>query len=325
MSQRDYYEVLGVAKAASAEEIRKAYRTLARQYHPDVNKAPDAQKKFTEVQEAYDVLSDESKRRLYDQFGSAGVRGGSPPPREPRGGARSYVDVNGINMDDEELKEVFESIFGGGAGMGPGGFGGSARGRGSRPGRASQQTPEQSVRHDLLVSFEAAARGSMENVRLTVADGGTKTIEVKVPPGVEEGTQLRVRATRSTPEVLITVRIGGHPLFRRGEFAETGKGLDLYMDLPLSIAEATLGATLSVPTLWGAVEMSVPAGTGSGRKLRLRGKGLRDEKGREGDLYLVAKVMPPQRALSQPEQAMLRQMCEREPSPRLGAGWPRGE
>ena len=105
MSQRDYYEVLGVPKGASADDIRKAYRGLVRKLHPDVNKAPDAQKKFTEVQEAYDVLSDDAKRKLYDQFGQAGVKG-APPPQGARPGGRSYVDVNGINMDDEELRDL---------------------------------------------------------------------------------------------------------------------------------------------------------------------------------------------------------------------------
>lgn len=311
MPQRDFYEVLGITKGASVDEIRKAYRGLARKLHPDVNKASDAQKKFTEVQEAYDVLSDEPKRKMYDQFGSAGVK--SAPP--PGNGRRPNVDVNGMNIDDEELKEVFESIFGGG---GMGGYG-AARPGGARPGRASQPT-EESSRHELLVSFEAAARGSMQSMRLTTSDGSVKTIEVKIPPGVEEGTQLRVRATRATPEVLITVKVGAHPLFRRGEFVETGKGLDLYLDTPLSIAEATLGTGLNVPTLWGAVELTVPPGTSSGRKLRLRGKGLRDEQGREGDLYLIAKVMVPRAPLSDIEAAVLREISGRDGSPR--GSWP---
>lgn len=322
MPQRDYYEVLGVPKSATSEEIRKAYRGLVRKLHPDVNKAADAQKRFTEVQEAYDVLSDEQKRKLYDQFGAAGVKGGPPPGAGGRAGGRPHVDVNGLNIDDEELKEVFESIFGGG-GMGGGGFGGRAP-RGGRAGRAAQQTPEETVRHELLIGFEAAARGTLEAVRLGTPDGVGKRIEVKVPAGVEEGAQLRVRATRSTPEVIITVRIGSHPLFRRGEFADTGKGLDLYLDMPLSIAEATLGAKLSVPTLWGVMELTVPPSTGSGRKLRLRGKGLRDDAGREGDLYVIAKVVAPQRPPSEMEASVLREICEREPSPRRGAGWPQG-
>lgn len=316
MSQRDYYEVLGVPKSATIEEIRKAYRGLVRKLHPDVNKAPDAQKKFTEVQEAYDALSDEGKRKLYDQFGAAGVGGGAPGG--PRAG-RPQVDVNGMNIDDEELKEVFESIFGGG-GMG-GGFGGQ-RPRSGRAGRAAQHTSDEVSRHDMLVSFEAAARGSMENVRLAAPDGGTKTIEVKIPAGVEDGAQLRVRASRTTPEVIITVRVGSHPLFRRGEFSETGKGLDLYLDLPLTIAEATLGTKLSVPTLWGVVELTVPPASNSGRKLRLRGKGLRDEAGREGDLYVIAKLVVPQRALSEMEGTFLREIAERDASPRHGPGWP---
>lgn len=311
MPQRDFYEVLGITKGASVDEIRKAYRGLARKLHPDVNKASDAQKKFTEVQEAYDVLSDEPKRKMYDQFGSAGVKSGPPPGN----GRRPNVDVNGMNIDDEELKEVFESIFGGG---GMGGYG-AARPGGARPGRASQPT-EESSRHELLVSFEAAARGSMQSMRLTTSDGSVKTIEVKIPPGVEEGTQLRVRATRATPEVLITVKVGAHPLFRRGEFVETGKGLDLYLDTPLSIAEATLGTGLNVPTLWGAVELTVPPCTSSGRKLRLRGKGLRDEQGREGDLYLIAKVMVPRAPLSDIEAAVLREISGRDGSPR--GSWP---
>lgn len=317
MSSRDYYEVLGVSKSASADEIRKAYRKLAREFHPDVNKASDAQKKFTEVQHAYDVLSDEQKRKIYDQYGAAAVEGGVPPPR---GGARtgrgpwSHTGVHTTtDFDAEELSEMFESIFGRSSPF-------SAKT--TRGKRRTHVEDEEEVRHELAVSFETAARGGTETLRLE-HHGRTRTVEVKIPAGIEDGAQLRVRGggAKHAPDVILTIRTGAHPLWRRGEHEETGKGLDLYIDLPLTVAEATLGGDVTVPTLHGAVELSVPPASASGRKLRLRGRGIRDEQGRQGDLYALVRIVPPAGPFTEAEREALRTMDARTPPLRGGREW----
>src|SRR5215831_4746112 len=278
---RDYYEVLGVAKTASADEIRAAYRKLARKYHPDVNKAPEAQKKFTEMQHAYDVLSDEQKRKTYDQFGPAAFETGgaaSAAGRAAGGAGRGphYTWTNvggaggqgygfeGMDIDADDVGSVFEAIFGGRGGETAFGGRGGKAGRG-RAKAADEDSEPEAVRADISVAFLTAARGGVEKVR--IGDGGkTRTVEVTIPAGTEEGTQMRVRGVGAGQrDVILRVHVGSHPLLRRGEFTEVGKGLDLYLDLPLNVAEATVGATVPVPTLTGPVELQVPPGTPSGK------------------------------------------------------------
>lgn len=321
MATRDYYEVLGVAKGASADDIRKAYRALARKLHPDVNKAPDAAAKFNEVQQAYDVLSDESKRKLYDQFGTAAFETGGPPP--PRGGGRGRAHYSSSGVGNpgggfrvegpfgDDLEDVFESIFGGS-------FERGARG-GRRPGPGRGAEEAQPSRSELSVTFETAVRGGKENLRVE-AGGKTRTIEVTIPAGVEDGQQLRVRGAGETGDLLLTIRVGGHPLWRRGEGAQTGKGLDLYLDLPLTVAEALLGATVPVPTLEGEVDLTVPPGTGSGKLLRLRGRGIKDAGGRVGDLYARVQIVAPPGPLSDAEAAAIQSLGARTAVRRDG-GW----
>lgn len=303
MAAKDYYAVLGVPKTASADDIRKAYRSLARTFHPDVNKAADAATKFNDVQQAYDVLSDDQKRRIYDQHGS--YDGSNPYANgSARPGAGGMPDI-----DSEDLSEIFNSIFGGAAPFGEPPHAGH-RGRGGRAG------PRQGASEaELAISFETAVRGGVEPVRLS-SNGKGRAVEVKIPAGIEEGAALRVRGERGQGDVLLRVRIGRHPTWRRGEFEETGKGLDLYLDLPLTFAEAALGATVPVPTLTGTVELTIPPGSASGRKLRLRGKGISGAEGRQGDLYVVVKIVPPSGPFSDAEQAALRAMDARSPNPR---------
>lgn len=309
MSEKDLYSILGVARSASADQIRKAYRALARKLHPDVNKAPNAAAEFATVQEAYDVLSDEKKRRYYDQFGvapgSAASDAGSGPHAGPRGwGPGGFggqnVRVDGMDLDPEEIGSMFESFFGRG-GSDPFARGPFAGGRASPRSSAAQRarTPEP-IEHELLISFMTSAMGGKEDVRL-VTDEKPRTIEVHVPAGVRDGQQLRVRKGAGDRDVVITVKVGEHPRFRRGD------GNDLLVDLPLNIAEATLGSTVPVPTLEGEVELTIPPGTASGAKLRLRGKGIQPASGTSGDLYAVIKILTPKPAtLSAAEVATLR-------------------
>jgi curved DNA-binding protein len=343
MAAKDYYEVLGVSRTATEDEIRKAYRKLARQYHPDVNKAADAQKRFTEVQEAYDVLSDARKRQMYDQTGRAeGPRTG-PGGRGPH---YSWTNVGGgrggeAEVDLEDLGSMFEAFFGGkGGGGGFGDFGpfgsggggraaaGGRRGR-ARPGAGGREGPVPAAEHELTVSFMTAAKGGEERLRL-VQDGKTRTIDVSIPKGLNDGSRLRVRGAGgvgdAAADLILTVRIGQHPLLRRSEFPnQPAVGLDLYIDLPLTIAEATLGATVTIPTLEGTVELSVPAGSASGRKLRLRGRGVEDAHGKKGDLYAIVKIVPPDGSrLSDEDAAALERIAAKGPNPpppRSATGW----
>jgi len=347
-SQQDYYELLGVSKGASDEEIKAAYRKLARKYHPDVNKAPEAQKKFTEVQHAYEVLSDESKRKLYDQFGAAAFETGASAAQAGRAQARPGTgahytwgnvggragpggfNVSGMDVDAEDIGSIFEAMFGGTGGADPGAFTGKA-GRtraGGRPRRPQPEAPQRQADavSEVRVPFMVAARGGVESLRVAEGDR-IRTLEVTIPPGIEDGAQLRVRGggggPRGSPrDLILTVRIDAHAIFRRGEHHETGKGLDVYLDLALTIAEATLGAVVAVPTLDGAsLEVQVPPGTPSGRKLRLRAKGVQDAQGRQGDLFAVTRIVPPPgKELSEDERENLRRMTERFPSVRMGPG-----
>lgn len=310
MSEKDLYSILGVARSASADEIKKAYRALARKLHPDVNKAPNAATEFSKVQEAYDVLSDEKKKRYYDQFGvapgSAASEAGAGPHAGQHAGWGSggfgghNVRVDGMDLDPEEIGSMFESFFG------RGGSDPFARGpfAGSRPGArasaAQRARTLEPVEHEVLISFMTSATGGKEDVRL-VTDDKPRTIEVNIPAGVRDGQQLRVRKGAGDRDVVITVKVGEHPRFRRGD------GNDVLVDLPLNIAEATLGATVPVPTLDGEVELTIPPGTASGAKLRLRGKGITPGSGAAGDLYAVIKIVTPKPAtLSAAEVATLR-------------------
>jgi curved DNA-binding protein len=318
MPKRDYYEVLGIAKAATQDEIKRAYRKLAREHHPDVNKAPDSARRFSEIQEAYDFLSDEQKRRKYDQFGHDGERSGG----SARGNAHyewSPGERGGAPFEGEDLGEVFDAIFG-------------ARGGRSRRGPfpEADEEPSAVLRHAVTIPFATAWKGGVTPVRIedgASVKGKSRTIEVQIPPGIADGTQLRVRGSgvskRGAPDLLVQIRVLPHPLFRRGEFEETGKGLDLFLDLPITIAEATLGASVSMPTLDQSLDLIIPPGTASGRKLRLKGHGLGDQSGNRGDLYAIVKIVPPNGTdFGAADREVLNRLAQRTPAIRAGPSWP---
>ncbi|TVQ61101.1 MAG: J domain-containing protein [Phycisphaerales bacterium] len=321
MPRRDFYEILGLGRTASDTELRSAYRKLARQLHPDVNKSPDAQAKFTEVQEAYDVLSDPEKRRLYDRAGHAGVASGAG--RGPGGGGSgSSVHFETSDLGDMgDLGSMFDAFFGGGRrGSSPfGSTGGASASHGARGGRArARSAARPKLRRELHVSFMTAILGGRESVRVENA-GGERTVEVRVPAGVEDGKTLRVRlGDPAEGELLLTVRIGKHPLFRRID----DRPRDLELTLPLTIAEAVFGGIVTVPTPTGPVQLNVPPGTGSGRKLRLRGRGVGAAQGEAGDLYAVVRLEPPKpEDLTDPERDTLRAISDRMKHPRSGPDW----
>jgi len=318
----DYYKALGVEKGASQDEIKAAYRTLARKLHPDVNKDPDAQKRFTKVQEAYDVLGDEEKRRVYDQVGHAGFAGGFPRSGAgqgagPRAGTYTWTNVGGPGsepgFDPEDVGSIFEEIFG------AGGFGPRGRTRAHSARQRSRAARGADVETDFTVPFDVALKGGTQTVRIK-RGGATQTIEVTIPKGAADGQRLRIRGAGQPSagaggpgDLLITLRIGPHPLYRRD-------GLDISIDLPLTIVEATLGATVTVPTPSGGVDLTVPPGTSSGARLRIKGRGVEAADGRKGDFYAVVKIVPPQN-LSDDDKQALRDLGERLPSPRNKPEW----
>ncbi|MFN7683334.1 MAG: DnaJ C-terminal domain-containing protein [Planctomyces sp.] len=280
MSKRDYYDVLEVPRGASQEELRKAYKKLARKHHPDSNNQdPESAKKFAEITEAWDVLSDQQKRQQYDQFGHAAAggsqscRGGNPFQGFGAGGG-------GMQFDMEDL---LGGMFGGGGG----GFGGQRRG-GGRARRGDD------VRAEITIPFGVAAEGGEHT--LTLQNGsGSERISVKVPAGIDQGQTIRL-AGQGNPgpgggtsgDLLVTVSIAPHPWFKR-------EGFNLILEAPITPAEAVLGTRIEVPTLSeGTGVLTVPPGTSSGARLRLRGKGIRNPKsGERGDQLVALKIVVP--------------------------------
>lgn len=332
MAKRDYYDVLGVSRSATADEIRKAHRKLALKFHPDRNKEADAAKKFAEIQEAYDVLSDEAKRKNYDQFGhdAPNFAGAGRAPRGGTGGGggvhTGWAGAEGTEFDAEDLSSMFETFFGGRSGFGDSMRGGPGSGSGAR-GRAKPQR-RADLEHTVEIPFMLAATGGTHHIRVS-RDGQVKTIEVTIPAGINDGSQLRIRgagqpATRGheATDLILTVKVQQHEVFWRGEGANAGKGLDVHLNLPLALGEAALGATVSVPTLSGNVELTIPAGTASGKKLRLKGKGIKTSSGEVGDLYAIIQIIPPAAAsLSEAQRQILEELAKSQPTPRSGPGW----
>jgi len=312
--KRDYYEVLGVAKAASADEIKKSYRRLARKYHPDVNKSDaGAEAKFKEVQEAYDILSDEKKRQAYDQFGHAGVSSAAAAEAAAAaaaagrgtGGFRYATQTPGgatVDFGEVDLNDLFESMMGG---MHRGGKGGGRRGDAPRRDRqgawgwpgggggAEEVGPTGAdIHYPVSISFEQAMRGTTVDVRLNSPDRSIdETISVKVPPGVHDGAKVRVRGKGQLGQggrgdLIIVTQVQPHAYFKR-------EGNDILLDLPVSASEAASGATVSVPTLDGRVELRVPAGIGSGKRLRIKERGVPQKDGKRGDQYCRILIQMP--------------------------------
>ena len=318
MAERDFYDVLGVGRGATDDEIKRAYRTLARKLHPDVSDAPDAAEKFAEAQQAYAVLSDKEKRASYDRFGRAG----------PGGAGWSAQSTQGADVDLGDLSDLFGTFFGnrGGGGRAGGGhpFGGGAR-TASRA-RATRRGSDASA--VLRIPWMRVVEGGTETVRMRRGSGEERRIEVRVPKGVDDGAKLRVRGEGdpgagggSAGDLILTVRVDAHPVLKRKD----GKGLDLELDMPLSFAEAALGAGVRVPTATGSATLRVPAGTASGKRLRLRGAGLPDEKGGTGDLYAMVQIVPPA-AVGDADAEVLGRLGAGDagdgPGLRGGAGWP---
>ena len=310
MADRDYYDVLGVPRDATAEAIKKAYRGLARKHHPDVNPGDKkAEALFKEVQGAYDVLSDAEKRSLYDRYGQAGVSGMAAAG--PHAGAADWARArSGQNFQDFDLGDflgnntepsggIFEELIGRMRGGRP-----TARPAGPRPGR--------NLEAQVAIPFLVAARGGETTLDLD-RDGKHEPLVVKIPAGTESGAKLRLRGKGEPGEkganpgdLTIQVNVEPHPYFTRD-------GRNLAVEVPIGLAEAVLGAKIDVPTLNGVRSLTVPAGASSGQKLRLRGQGLAAVGDKpEGDLFVTLKIVVPKN-VDDTSRKLVEDFAERNP------------
>ncbi|MBO5530691.1 MAG: molecular chaperone DnaJ [Bacilli bacterium] len=346
MAKRDYYDVLGVDKSASEAEIKSAFRKLAKKYHPDINKEADAADKFKEVQEAYDVLGDESKRKTYDQFGHAAFDGGAAGGNSYGNyGGFSGFDTSGFGFDDIDLGDILNAAFGGG-------FGGRRK-------QSNKPQKGEDVLYRMKISFKDAVFGSKKEITLDLTDecetcngkGGfnektcskchgsgkitreqsslfgsfmaqttcdecsgrgktferkctdckgtgyvtsRKTITVTVPKGVDTGTQIRIKGKGEAGinggpngDIFVEFIVEKDAVFER-------EGYDIYLTLPINIADAVLGTEKDVPILDGTIKLTIPAGSQNGDKLRVKGKGVPYlNSSKVGDLYIILNVVIP--------------------------------
>jgi DnaJ-class molecular chaperone len=312
---KDHYKVLGVEKTASAEEIQKAYRDLARKYHPDLN--PDdksAKKKFQEVQAAFDVLGDPAKRQRYDKFG---------PGFESMEGA-AHAGGGGPVPPDFDFAELFGSRFGGG---GFGGFGGgfgdffkqAGGGARSRRGRA-QRFRGADAEHSVEIPFAVAIDGGRVQIDVPRPTGKIDSITVKIPSGIEDGKKIRLRgqghaADDGEPgDLFLTVHVAAHPYFTR-------RGSHLHVRVPITLLEAAAGAKIDVPSPHGTVVVRVPPASSSGTRLRVKGQGVRLRGKDPGDLFVELQIELPHQ-LDAASLEAIRQIDHKHPvSPRKGLRW----
>ncbi len=312
MQYKDYYKILGVNRNASKDEIKRAYRKLARKYHPDVSKEADAEARFKEINEAHEVLKDAEKRAAYDALGSHWKAGQEyrPPPGGGAYGQEFHFDAG----DAAQFSDFFSSIFGG---MGGG------RGHASGAGFRMRGRDEHAK---ILIGLEDAFHGATRKLQLEVpevdAQGRvtrhTKTLNVRIPAGITQGQQIRL-AGQGQPgagggangDLYLEVEIQPHPFYELD-------GKDIYLHLPVAPWEAALGATVSTPTLGGPVQLKIPPGSQSGRKLRLKGRGLPGRPA--GDQYVILEIVIPP-AKDDKARRFYRRMAEEMPfDPRAQLG-----
>ncbi len=313
MAQKDPYEILGVSRNATQDEIKRKYRQLAKQLHPDRNPGnKQAEERFKELQAAYEVLGDPERRAQYDRFGAGGPRPDFHTWASA-GGAADASPFEGIDIEFGDLGSIFEQFF---RRSGPG-----SRRRTTRVNRRPQpQARGADLEITLDLTFEEAARGCKREVVLRGgAGGGSQRIEVRIPAGVQDDQRIRVRGKGhggpgGPGDLMIRCRVRPHPYFRR-------EGDDVFLDLPLTITEAALGTKVEIPTLDGPTVVTVPPGTSSAKRLRLRGKGIRRPGGKTGDMYVVVRIVAPQH-LTPKARALLRDLAaEIRDNPRRDLGW----
>jgi curved DNA-binding protein len=299
MKYKDYYEILGVERSASQEDVKKAYRRLARKYHPDVSKESDAEERFKELGEAYETLKDPEKRAAYDQLGryQSGQEFRPPPDWETRFGQSGF--------DDLDLGDLFAHF-----GARPG------RGFSSGASRADFAMPGEDYEVTATLGLEEVAQGTELSLQLSMPEVGSdgvrrrvpKTIRARVPKGVTDGERLRIPGKGGAGwnggpagDLYLNIALKPHPLFR-------ASGHDLYLELPLAPWEAVLGARVEAPTLSGRISVSVKPGSRAGQKLRIAGRGLPRPHGENGDLYCVLSIVTPV-SIDEREQALYRELA----------------
>ncbi len=311
----DYYKILGVARNASAADIQKAYRGLARKYHPDVNPDDQAAKaKFQTIQTAYEVLNDPQKRELYDRYGSS---------FEQVGGDRARSGAGPGGFDEFDFSQLFGGRYGGQPGGYEGSFadlfrqfggaGGAAAGR-QRPSRGAD------LQHELTVPFRTAISGGQAQLSVRRPTGKTETISVKIPAGIEDGKTIRLRGQGEAArdgqrpgDLLIKIRVAPHPCYRR-------RGHDLEVVVPVTLAEAVLGAKIDVPTPQGVISLTVPPNSSSGKRLRVKHHGVQADPA-AGDLYVEIQIVLPEK-IDASSADLIRQFDERHPlAPRRELKW----
>lgn len=332
----DYYKIMGVSRSASAEEIQKSYRKLAAKYHPDMNPDDDqAKKRFQELQKAYEVLGDPEKRKMYDQFGPGfeqmgGFRGG---PTGAGGGGNPFE-----GMDFEQvfrgggggqpfsfggdLNDILKQFMGGGAGAAGAGGAGGGNGGGRR--RRSPAAKGSDLEATAEIPFATSILGGSVDLHLN-RDGKMETVSVKIPPGVDSGKKIRLRgqgmpgangagANGASGDLLVTLQVLPHPHFKR-------HGDNLELKLPVTLAEAALGAKVDVPTPAGVVSLKIPGGCSSGKRLRVKGQGVKKSDGTSGDLFVELHIKLPDHMDAASEE-LIRKLDSLHPlAPRAGLAW----
>jgi curved DNA-binding protein len=313
----DFYKTLGLGRDASQADIQKAYRELARKYHPDLNPDKDAKVKFQEVQRAFDVLNDTGKRELYDRYGSsfenvqaAQARGGQP-----------WGQPGTAAGDDFDFSQFFGERYGGSP---EGGFGDIfSQFRRASAGRGAKQAARRGgdIRSEIEIPFGTSILGGEVHVSVDRGGGHVETISVKIPAGIEDGKEMRLRGQGQQVEpggqagdILLKVKVARHPWFERRQN-------NLHVKVPVTLGEAAGGGKIDVPTPYGTVAVTVPPGSSTGTKLRIRGQGVKPKKGAPGDLFVELQVMLP-KDLSETEREVLRQIDREHPSdPRRELQW----
>ena len=309
MQFKDYYDTLGVKRGASADEVKRAYRKLARKYHPDVSKERNAESKFKDVQEAYEVLKDPEKRATYDRLGRDYRPGQQfrPPPdwdqHFGQSGSQRFTDLNGFS-------DFFSSLFGGAGGPGAGGPNGFGPGGSASSGAGFGRRQAEADAGVVEVTVEEAFSGTKR--RVAINEGGrSRQVDVQIPAGIGDGQALRIGGGPGHPALIFRIKVLAHPLYLLS-------GKDVQIELPLAPWETALGAKVAVPTLGGIVELTIPPGAQSGQKLRLRGRGMPASP--SGDQIVIIKLVTPVADSAAAREAYERMKRELRFDPR--AGWP---
>jgi len=310
---KDYYKLLGISKTSSKDEIKKAYRKLARKYHPDHNPGDKkAEEKFKEIQEAHEVLYDDEKRKTYDMFGSAEFRPGGRTTWRRAGEAQEGYEYSYNSSDFPGFEDIFKDIFG----FREGARRGRSRGGSFRDifAQVNRESPRKGrdLEYQIEIDFDTAIKGGVRDISISRQRQDrvtTEKLSVKIPAGVNNGSKIRVQGKGETGgrggkgDLYLRIKVKPHPLFKR-------KNDDIYAEVPVTIYEAALGKNIDVPTIDGTAKVSIPKGVQSGTKLRLKGKGVPNLKTKtRGDQYVEVKIVMPEK-IDEKERKKFEELAE---------------